>query len=106
MHPEWFPNPEQRRTYYRSYLRAYHSLIGTSVDLDSELPKLEAEVSLMELLVHVHWGLWGVIQAESKKVYNPKDEDEYDYLGYGLRRFEIYREKKGAVEKMLREMKA
>lgn len=103
MRPEWFPTFEQRKIYYRAYLHAYHSLTGTSFDMDSELGRLEIEVSLLELLVHIHWGLWGIIQAGSADEYFPDTarDDEYDNLGYGVIRLGVFREKKEKVQKML-----
>ncbi|KAI9019671.1 kinase-like domain-containing protein [Hyaloraphidium curvatum] len=103
MHTEWFPTPEQQRFYLSAYLRSYYRLFGAAApdDLDGELDHLAAEVRLLELLVHVHWGLWGIMQAANRKRYDAGDEWEYDNLGYGMRRFAAYREKKGGVAEML-----
>ncbi|KAJ9085925.1 hypothetical protein DSO57_1009253 [Entomophthora muscae] len=73
-----YPTLTERSTFLRAYLEAQHG----SVD-ELALKKLSQEVERLTLASHLHWGLWGIIQASSSAI-------EFNYMAYGTQRLSLF----------------
>ncbi|KAI0076281.1 kinase-like protein [Panus rudis PR-1116 ss-1] len=98
--PSKYPTLEQRRNFYRAYIRHYGSSISpqlspsTTPDGDS----LEAQLDLLDRLVkiwspssHAMWAVWGIVQAREALEGKDGESAEFDYISYARCRMEGFR---------------
>jgi choline/ethanolamine kinase len=90
-----YPNKEEQLVFFNAYLDAETEIAHREWREGERAEVLESlfrETDAYGLLSHIHWGLWGVIQAVDN-VYAGADA-EFNYLEYGLQRFREYEKQK------------
>lgn len=98
LNPSRYPTPEERRNFYRAYLKqsAYLST-GTAEDpTETELAQLEEHVRLWSPAVHAMWTIWGIVQAR-EDVEAAVEKPEFDNIGYSVCRAGLFREELRAL---------
>ncbi|KAK1232087.1 hypothetical protein PQX77_004805 [Marasmius sp. AFHP31] len=91
--PSRYPNPAERRNFYRAYLQ--HSLPPSctppsDAELESEAEALDEQVRFWSPSSHAWWGVWGIVQAKDD-LLNDVKEAEFDYIGYAKCRMNLFR---------------
>lgn len=77
MQPEKFPTKEERLRFLKAYLEKGGEDASLAEALDDE-------TMLWVMASHLHWGLWGLIQANQSEI-------DFDYLTYSLERLHAFR---------------
>jgi len=99
LHPDRYPNLEQRYNFYRGYL-AHHRApyvssdvqVGTTLPehFESQLQRLDSQVRAWSPSSHAMWALWGLVQA--REILEGQDsEPEFDYIAYAQCRMDSFR---------------
>jgi singapore isolate B (sub-type 7) whole genome shotgun sequence assembly, scaffold_4 len=82
----FFPTVEQQRDFIHTYLEARYKREPT----EEEVEKLRALVQKHEMLSHMHWFLWGLLQYQLSDI-------DWDYWGYANNRWNYYKEMKKLI---------
>ena len=77
---EWYPTLEQQQIFISAYLRARYHKEPTA----EEVEKLRMTVHKHQLLSHMHWMLWGLLQYQMSDI-------DWDYWGYTECRWNYYK---------------
>lgn len=77
---EWYPTIEQQQIFISAYLRARYHKEPTA----EEVEKLRTTVHKHQLLSHMHWMLWGLLQYQMSDI-------DWDYWGYTECRWYYYK---------------
>ncbi|CAO3678484.1 unnamed protein product [Rhizopus microsporus] len=72
MHLEDYPTVEEQMRFLTAY------------DQQHAVELLE-EVELWKMACHLFWGLWGLVQASQSEI-------EFDYFGYAMQRFDMFKQ--------------
>ncbi|KAJ1950961.1 hypothetical protein EC988_004196 [Linderina pennispora] len=105
LHEDMYPDPAQRHAFLRTYVKAKAFLDAnmsadksqvlsdqpiqlkgielTNQQIDDEVQKLEAEIHPFVAASHLHWGVWGLLQACASEI-------DFDYVGYAAQRLGIF----------------
>ncbi|KAJ2122266.1 hypothetical protein IW147_003562 [Coemansia sp. RSA 720] len=104
--PASYPTQDQRRGFLRTYIksnafldanmRANPSVVESEIDdgalravsmseerVYNEVVEMEREVAMFVPASHLHWGVWGLVQAASSEI-------EFDYAGYAAQRLSLF----------------
>lgn len=91
--PALYPTEDQRRNFYRSYLRHIEpnkERQMSTEELEAKADTLESQVRAWSPASHAMWALWGIIQAR-EFVEGSDGDPEFDYLGYSQCRLDGFR---------------
>ncbi|EMD41615.1 hypothetical protein CERSUDRAFT_42288, partial [Gelatoporia subvermispora B] len=96
LNPKVYPTGDQRRNFYRAYLK--HDASGRTADDapksassdEEKLQTLEDQVRAWSPASHAMWSVWGVVQAR-EFLEGLDGEPEFDYLGYAQCRIDAFR---------------
>ena len=80
-----FPSEDKQRDFIKTYIQ---TASGDDVVSEDELNAMMIEVEAFLLANHLYWGLWAVNQAAIEGTSG------FDYLAYGVNRFNRYFETK------------
>ncbi|KAJ2659375.1 hypothetical protein IWW48_003522 [Coemansia sp. RSA 1200] len=97
--PARYPTDVQRRAFLRTYVRA-KAFVDANVGADvrspelcsasvsdasirAEVEKLDREVARFVPASHLHWGMWGLLQACSSEI-------DFDYAAYAAQRLSMF----------------
>ena len=79
----WHPTVEQQKLFIGAYLKERQGREPT----EDEVEKLREMVLKHEMMSHMHWFLWGLLQYQLSDI-------DWDYWGYAVCRWNYYKEMK------------
>ena len=108
---ELIPSPELQRKLVQEYIQERDRVLNNAakhhVDEQKEVMKLLSQVQTFQMVSHLYWGTWGILQGVTEllerryeienvksRLYSESDADEWDNLRYGMNRLKRYRKHK------------
>lgn len=79
-----YPTKETQRVFIRAYLQALKSTENSTPPCEKQVDSVFKEIAGFVLVNHLYWGLWSVNQAATEGC------EEFDYMEYGIQRFQQY----------------
>mmetsp|Transcript_22170 Transcript_22170/g.36456 ORF Transcript_22170/g.36456 Transcript_22170/m.36456 type:complete len:517 (+) Transcript_22170:21-1571(+) len=107
------PTLELQRKLVHEYIQERDRVLNNSkrhVDEQKEVAKLLSQVQTFQMVSHLYWGTWGILQGVTEllegryeidkvksRLYNKMDVDSWDNLRYGKSRLNQYRKHKQSI---------
>lgn len=78
-----YPSVAFQRQWIKEYLSTFSGTPGTEQEIDQVLK----EVALFNLVAHLFWCIWGLVQAQVSEI-------EFDYMAYAGKRFAEFKRRR------------
>lgn len=80
-----YPTHEEQIRFFKAYLETPSKLHNPDINDQVTPESLQKESSMWLMANHVHWGLWGLIQANNSEI-------DFDYFWYSVQRLNAFRD--------------
>lgn len=89
--PSLYPNEENQRIFFTSYLKKIKEINGSNQEvLEEEIKRLSKEAEVFVLASHFLWSCWAIIQASTSDI-------EFGYLEFASERMKDYFRRKSLL---------
>jgi len=86
----FYPSTEFQLVWIAAYLKHYNRITKKPPPTDDEVADMFGLVDKFNLVSHLHWSAWALIQAENSNI-------DFDFVDYAIQRLKEYRKRKAGL---------